>query len=168
MRHASRDMKRRIRLRTGRWMAPWCRVGENRRVLSENSSKTLPKSCLRPTRACRQDLVSCCRKQTGLKGKTVQTHCPDHVSGLPGCRVGENRRFLKENSPRPPQKTCFRPTRAGQQDRVSGSRKQTVFEGKQPKTTAEIMFRPTRAGQQDRDSGSRKQTGFQGETVQKQ
>ena len=61
MRHASRDMKRRIRLRTARWMAPnveirssglpWCRVGENRRVLSENSSKALQKSCYRPTRA---------------------------------------------------------------------------------------------------------------------
>ena len=46
----------------------------------------------------------------------------------------------RENSPKQPQKSCYRPTRAGQQDRVSGWRKQTVFEGKQPKTTAEIMF----------------------------
>ena len=75
-----------------------------------------------------------------FQGKTAQIQCRNNVSGLPGCRVGENRRFLKENSPRPPQKTCFRPTRAGQQDRVWGSRNQTVFEGKQPKTTAEIML----------------------------
>ena len=67
---------------------------------------------------------------TGRRGQGSRT----------GCRVGENRRFLKENSSKAPQKSCYRPTRAGQQDRDSGWRKQTVCEGKQPKTTAEIMF----------------------------